>query len=142
MPMPMQVQTDKRRDFFVYTIAFAALAAGTSTQGAIQIQADSDFELQKLTHFSDIAAAAQTDSTRVIPLVTLQLTDTGNGRQMFSAPVAMGAIMGDGQIPFILQTSKIFTRNASVTVEVANYSAATAYNLRLMLIGSKIFSYS
>lgn len=132
----------QRRDFFVYDIDFLAIAAagGTAT-GQIQIQADADFELQKLTHFSDVAAAAQTEATRVLPLVTVQITDTGTGRQMFNAPVPIPAMFGDGRIPFILPTTKVFSRNASVSFVLSNYSAATAYNVRLQLIGAKIFTY-
>lgn len=140
-PMAMPAPPQQRRDFFVYTLTFSALAAAAAAQDAIQIQSDSDFELQKLTVFADIAAAAQTDSTRVLPLVTVQITDTGTGRQLFNNPVAIPALFGDGQIPFILPTTKLFSRNASVTVAVSNFSAATTYNLRVFLIGSKIFTY-
>ncbi len=131
----------KRRDFFAYTLAFAALGAGAASQGAIQIQADSDFELSKFTMFADIAAADETEATRVLPLVTIQITDTGTGRSLFSSPLPIPAIMGDGRIPFILPVPKIFSANASVAVQVANFNAATTYNLRLLLIGAKIFTY-
>lgn len=131
----------KRRDFFTYTIQFNGLASGAASQGAIQIQADSDFELTKFTMFADIAAAVETEATRVLPLVTIQITDTGTGRALFNAPLPIPAIMGDGRIPFILPVPKIFSANASVAVEVANFSAATTYNLRLALVGAKIFAY-
>lgn len=131
----------KRRDFFAYTVSFAALLAGTATQGAIQIQADSDFELSKFTMFADIAQAAETEATRVLPLVTIQITDTGTGRALFSSPLPVPAIMGDGRIPFILPVPKIFSANASVAVQVANFALATDYNLRILLIGAKIFTY-
>lgn len=137
----MQRATNKRRDFFVYPITFLALAAGAADQGSIQIQADSDFELSKLTFFADIAAADETEATRVLALVTVQLTDSGTGRSMFQAPVPIPAIMGDGRIPFILPTPKIFSANASIQVAVANYNTATDYNVRIALIGAKIFQY-
>jgi hypothetical protein len=130
-----------RRDFFVYTVFSDDLAAGAADNKAIQIQADSDFELQKLTFFADIAGAAQTESSRVLPLITVQLTDTGTGRQLFNAPIAIPALFGDGRIPFILPTTKLFSKNSSVTVALSNFSAATTYDLRLFLIGSKIFKY-
>jgi hypothetical protein len=131
-----------RRDFFVYAVNFLSLTAGSARSTSIQIQADSDFELQKLSVFADILAAQQTASTRVLPLVTIQITDTGTGRQLFNQPVAVPALFGDGQIPFILPTTKVFSRNASVTFDVVNFAAGTDYNLRLNLIGSKIFEYS
>jgi hypothetical protein len=129
------------RDFFVYDIDFAALAPGASANGQIQIQADADFELQKLTQFSDLAGALETEATRVLPLVTIQITDTGTGRQMFNAPVPIPALFGDGRIPFILPTTKLFSRNASVAFVLANYADADTYNIRLQLIGAKIFTY-
>lgn len=136
-----QAGPNVRRDFFVYGITFLALAPAAATSGAIQIQADSDFELQKLSVFATVANAAQQASTRELPLVTVQITDTGTGRQMFNIPVPIPGIMGDGQIPFILPTTKIFSPNSSVTFDVSNFSAATTYNLRLMLIGCKLFTY-
>lgn len=129
------------RDFFVYDIDFAGIAPGGTANGQIQIQADADFELQKLAFFGDIAAAGQTEASRVLPLVTLQITDTGTGRQMFNAPVPIPALFGDGRIPFILPTTKVFSRNASVSFVLSNYDAANTYNVRLQLIGAKIFAY-
>ncbi len=131
----------KLRDFFVYDIDFSSLAAAGQATGSIQIQADSDFELQKLTHFTDIAGAAQTEDSRVLPLVTMQVTDSGTGRQMFNTAVPIPALMGDGRIPFILPVSKMFSKNSSVSITLSNYSSATTYNLRLQLIGAKIFTY-
>lgn len=139
--MGSATRSDKRRDFFAYTITFDALLAGTSAQGSLQLQSDSEFELTKLTFMADIAAAAETEATRVLPLVTLQLRDSGTARNLFSAPVPIPSIMGDGRIPFILPVPKLFSPNASIAFEVANYSAATDYNLRLNLVGAKVFSY-
>lgn len=135
------VMPEPRRDFFVYNVNALAVAPGATALGAIQIQADSDFELQKLTQFSDIAAAGQTAAGRVLPLVTIQVTDTGTGRTLFSAPVPIPGIFGDGTIPFILQTSKVFTKNSALQIALTNYDAANTYNVRLQLIGSKIFQY-
>lgn len=137
----MMTPPQKRRDFFAYPITFNGLAAGGAAQGAIQIQADSDFELQKLTMFADIASADETEATRVLPLVTVQITDTGTGRSMFSAPVPIPAIYGDGRIPFILPVPKVFSKNSSVAFAVANFSGATTYNLRLLMVGAKVFAY-
>ena len=130
-----------RRDFYSYAINFASLAAGAANSAAIQIQADSQFEVQKFSFFADIAGAAQTESTRVLPLMTIQVTDTGTGRQMFNTPVPIPALMGDGRIPFILPTTKVFSPSSAVQIDVANYSAATAYLLRVVFIGAKIFEY-
>jgi hypothetical protein len=131
-------------DFFVYEVDTlgplpAGLAPAASQPLSIVIQADSYFKLIKLAHFTDIAAAAQTESTRVVPLVNIQITDTGSGRQLFSAPTSMGALFGDGRLPFILPIVRVFQPSATVSIVLTNYSAATTYNVRLALIGIKSF---
>jgi hypothetical protein len=140
-PVGPQPVSNKRRDFFAYTITFANLLAGASAQGSLQLQSDSEFELTKLTMFADIAADPETAATRVLPLVTLQMRDSGTARNLFSAPVPIPAIFGDGQIPFILPVPKLFSPNASISFEVSNFAAATDYNLRLLLVGAKVFAY-
>ena len=127
------------KDFFVYEIDFSSLANGTNDTGNIDIQADSDFIVQKLTYFADIAAAVQTDSSRVIPLATVQITDTGSGRNLFNNAVPIPSIFGTGQIPFILPMPKLFLARSTVNFTVANFSLASTYNIRLSLIGYKKF---
>lgn len=127
------------RDFFVYATPSISIAGGASSSTSIQIQADAAFELQKLAMFADIAAAIQTESTRVLPLVTIQITDQGSGRQIFSVPVAIPSLFGDGRIPFILPTTKLFSPNSAIQLDFTNFTAATTYNLRVDLIGTKIF---
>lgn len=127
------------KDFFVYNIDYPSIAAGASASGSINVQADSDFQVQKLTYIADLAGGAQTDSSRVVPLLTVLITDSGSGRQLMDRAVPITAIFGTGQIPFILPQPKIFIARSTVTVSVANYSAATAYLVRLSFIGTKIF---
>ena len=55
----------RRRDFYIYEAFVAALGVGLSANDVINIEADSDFILQKLTFHADIGGAAQTEATRV-----------------------------------------------------------------------------
>lgn len=126
-------------DYFVYQLDFTGLAGGTTGNGSIQVQADSDFKWIKATHESNIANAVQTDSTRVIPLVTINLTDTGSGRQLMSAPVPIENIYGTGLLPFLLPVPRIFRARSTISVTVSNFTAATTYNIRLSFIGTKLF---
>ena len=141
---PQQMPNAKMRDFFVYglNINVGALAA---QQASFQIQADSDFELQKLSLFAtydDDPATGNTQAGRILPFATLQITDTGTGRQVFNQEVAIPAIFGDGQIPFILPATKLFNANASVTVAVTSFDSVNDLSLRFAFIGCKIFSYA
>lgn len=127
------------KDFFTYSIDFDSVAAGLSETDNIQIQADADFEIQKLTFFADIAGAAQTVTTSVIPLMSVLLVDAGSGRQLMDRALAVPALFGDGKIPFILPTTRILAARSNLTVTVVNFSAATTYRLRLNFIGTKLF---
>lgn len=139
-PAPRVMVPKPARDFFVYGLELTVLATLPGT-GAIQIQADSFFELQKLSFFADVNGASETQSSRVLPLMTIQITDTGTGRQVFNTPIPIPAIMGDGQIPFILPQVKTFAPNSSVQIALANYSTADDYHIILALIGTKVFHY-
>jgi hypothetical protein len=103
------------------------------------VQADSAFKLTKLGFQADIALAVLTEATNVIPLVTINIVDNGSGRNLFSAPIALGTIFGNGRLPFILPVPRIFMPRSNIGVTLANYTAATTYNIRLAFIGSKIF---
>lgn len=135
-----QARSDK--DFYVYGARFQAVAAGIAQTSTINIEADSDFVLVKMALFGDLAGAVQTDSTRVIPLGTLQLLDTGSGRNLFSTPIPVDSIFGNGQLPFVLPIPREFKAKASIQLTFTNFSAATTYtNVWASLIGYKQFYY-
>lgn len=126
-------------DFFIYEADFASIASGITQNSNIVIQADSDFILVKLGLTADIAAAAQTSSTQIIPLCTLQIVDTGSGRQLFSNPVALPSIFGNGQLPFLLPVPRKFNARSNISLSLANYSAASTYQIKMAFIGFKRF---
>lgn len=128
-----------RRDFYVYVATFSGLAAAASANGTIQIEADADFMLQKLAYEADIAAAAFTASTRPVPNVNIQITDTGSGRQLMNNPVPIPSFFGTGELPFILPNPRKFTKQTTIALAVTNFDAAVTYNLRLSFIGYKIY---
>lgn len=129
-------------DFFIYRAQAAALGAGASQAVTVNIQADSAFILDKMSVFADLAGAAQTDSTRVIPLVTLQITDGGSGRNLQNGPIPLSSIAGNGELPFVLPQPRVFVANSSITFTFTNFSLATTYtNVFLSLIGRKVFTF-
>jgi len=127
------------KDFYTYQSEITSIAAGANASDNINIQADSDFILYKLSFFADIGAAGQTADTRVLPLVTIQITDTGSGRQVFDGPLPIPAIFGDGQLPFILPSPRRFAANSTIALSYANYDAADTYQLFLAFVGLKIY---
>jgi hypothetical protein len=127
------------KDFYVYEVNFAGLASGASATQNINIQADSDFQVQKLTYLADVAAAGVTHSSRVVPLANVMILDTGSGRQLMDSAMPIPNIFGSGEIPFILSQPKIFAARSTVQVTVTNFDAAQTYNLKLSFIGVKMF---
>lgn len=130
-----------RRMFYIYqTPNIASIAAAASTTNTIQFDIDSVFCWMRTNVFVDIAGAVQTPSSLVVPLVTLQVTDTGSGTNFFNNPIPIGSIAGSGQLPFVLTTPQFVQPAASLQFAYANFSAATTYaNLRLQLIGFKVY---
>lgn len=130
-------------DFFVYNIAFTSIAPAITQQGSIQIQADSRFKWLKATFWANIIAAGSPDdqvmSTQDLPNITVQMVDSGSGRQLFQSAVPVFTVFGTGQLPFILPVPRIFQARSNVAFTISNFSADDTYSLTLALIGTKIF---
>lgn len=128
-------------DLYTYSVEFEALSANSSDTGFIQIEADSDFWVQKMTYFAHIDGAPQTFNSIVVPLVTVVIIDTGSGRQIMNRPIPVSDLYGDGRLPFIVPTPKLFVKNSRINFDVFNFSNATDYTqLWLNLTGKKIFT--
>lgn len=128
-------------DIFWYGAGVSGLSAAAPTATAlINIDADADFYCIGLSYQADVAAAALTESTNIIPLVTLQITDTSSGKALMNTPVPMGAFMGDGKRPYRFPRPRIFAANGTVQLNFVNFAAATTYNLRLTLHGYKVYN--
>lgn len=128
-------------DWFVYCITFLDLAAADIETGSLQIQSNSDFEWLAATYSCNLAGAAITEETRPIPMVNVLINDSATNSNLMSEPVSVPSIFGTGQFPYILQQTRIFPANSSLTFTVQNISAATEYDyLQLCLHGRKLFS--
>jgi hypothetical protein len=136
---PWENVGNRRRDFYVYEAETIAIAVGASTNDTISIEADSDFILQKLTYAADIAGATQTESSRLVPNVLLQITDTGSGRQLMQDPIPIPSFFGVGMLPFILPNPRLFMRNSTIQVAFTSYEAAVTPDVRLAFIGYKVY---
>lgn len=127
-------------DFFTYTIQFQAFNSGDTATGFIQIEADSDFLIQKLAYFSNVENEQVTVQTLDVPLATILIVDTGSGRQLMNAPVPIGALFGDGRLPYILPTPKLFTKNSRINVTLFNFGDADYEDVWINFEGKKIFT--
>lgn len=128
-------------DYFGYVFpTFAAIAVGGNATQQVTIQADSDFEIRRIQYHADIAAAAFVANTRPIPNYTIQLTDSGAGRNLFNIPAPLDSIATFGEQPVDLPWPKIISRNSTLLCQLTNFDAAVAtYTVRIVLLGRKIF---
>jgi hypothetical protein len=112
---------------------------GTTAVGTYQIEADSYFYLNSLSYQADTALANLTDSTNIVPLVTVVIFDSGSGRQLMANPVPLNCIAGYNGAPYRLPKPRRFAPTAQITVTFVNYSAI-AYNITLTLTGFKVYA--
>ena len=127
-------------DQYTYVTSVQALAAGGNDTFNLQIEADAYFVITKMSYMADIAGAAQTESSRVIALVRVLITDTGSGRNLMNSAVDLSSIAGHEGLPFITPTARWILPNSAVNVQFSNYSAATTYaNVSLYFHGKKMW---
>jgi hypothetical protein len=132
-------------DGFVYTynIIFAAsLAAAANSTVTLQFDQVTVFKWVRTTCYANIADASQLDSTRVLPCVTLKITDAGSGMAFMNSPVPMFDVAGHGDLPYVLPTPQFVLANAVLQFTALNITAGTTYtNLMLQLHGYKLYNY-
>lgn len=120
------------RDDYTYSTAPVTIGANSSVTQSIQIEADSDFEIMKRMVYSDAA----TDDLNTL---TVQITDTGSGRDLLNTPTMVGNVFGNGKLPYILQQTKIFSARSVIAITISNIGSATLNNVQLSFGGRKIF---
>lgn len=142
---PRQIENFNPReagaDYFWYASRVTGIvAAGGTATGIINVDADSDFYCCALSYQADIALGTLTESSNIIPLITIQITDTGSGKSLSNVPLPVGAIMGDGKRPYRLLRPRVFLSNATIQLNYVSYVVAgTTYNITTVLHGYKVY---
>ncbi len=132
---------DGNADYFWYATRITGLSSvapnGTSI---LNMDADSDFWCVAFSYQADIAVATLTEATNVVPLVNLQINDTGSGKSLSNTPVSLTTMAGDGKHPYRLLRPRVFLSNASVQFNWTSYVVAgTTYNISFTLHGIKVY---
>ena len=127
------------REFFIYSTPRTSIASGAQAIAQISVQADADFLIEKTTYAADVAAAQQTDSTRVIPNVKAMLTITGSGRQLLNIEAPIPNFFGTGELPFIWPRPYPVPASSTLQVNFLSYEASATDLITLSFIGQKIF---
>lgn len=134
------LSTSRRNAFTYPSPIIASIAAAGTAANSLQFDTDALFVWTKTSYHVDLAAAAITESTYPIPLVTVQIQDISSQRTLFQSPVPIETIAGKLGLPFILPAPQIITPGASLKFAFVNFSAATTYtNLQLFMHGFKLY---
>jgi hypothetical protein len=134
--------TNYEADWYTYLFNIGSVAGtATVTPNPVQIQADSAFELMQMNITSTLNGFTAPYSRANITPVTIYIQDGGTGRYLMSNPVPAPLICGDGQLPFILPTERIFKPKSTVNLTVQGYTANTYDNVYVAFIGRKLFDY-
>lgn len=126
-------------EFFSYSTPRTAVAQGGTATVNITIESNSDFLIEKMTFSADVAAAAQTWSTRISPNVQVQLNATGSGRNLLNISTDLRNLFGSGEIPFILPRAYLLPAASTLQVTFTSFEAVNANNITLSFIGRKLF---
>lgn len=134
----MESNIQGNKDLYSYggTVSTLAVVGNIQTFN-VQIEADANFYAVKFNYFASIGAALQTDSTRVLPLVRLQINDQSAGRNLFNTSIALPVFAGFGSLPGIIPINRWFRSNSTVTLTFTSYTAAAAYDIDFAFIGVK-----
>lgn len=130
--------------WFTYqTPNIATLAPQGTSTNSITFDNDSAFEWTKITVQVDKVNAAQTNSSLIIPFITIQIQDTGQGAYYSNAAIPVEAYMGQLGLPYVMPAPQIIAPNATLQFIWASYSTSgggneTYNNVRMQLHGWKI----
>lgn len=103
----------------------------------IQIDSGIDFYWYAATFQVDIGGNLQTESSAVVPLVTVLINDTGSRKNLMNAAIPVTAIGGPGERPYRLPRPRLFRASSTINFTWTAYVIAgqTYANLYYTLHG-------
>ena len=137
------------RDWYSYPLNFInLLVAGTRyiVPGVpqtlnIQIDAAADFYWTAGTFQACVngVTTAQTQTSSILPFVSILINDGASNRNLMQNAVLLGNVFGNGVWPHRLQHPRLFKKNSTIAVTLANLDATNAYDVLLNFEGFKIY---
>lgn len=137
------------KDWYSYPLTFANLLVATTqytVPGApqtqtLQIDAAADFYWTAGSFICQVhgVTTALTYGTSVLPLATILINDSGSNRNLMQNPVQISSLFGDGRWPHHLRHPRLFKKNSSIQITLANLDATNAYDVLLNFEGFKIY---
>lgn len=136
-------------DFFTYSFIPLAtdadsgvsgtLLPGQSSTAVVNIEQDSAFEAVQFTSTASNNASDVSFGERAN--ISVQITDSAAGRNLFNEPVPMGLVSGSGKFGYILPTPRRFMPKGSIIMTFQNYDTAITYkDIQFNMVGRKLYT--
>jgi hypothetical protein len=120
---------------YAYVLTFSSLAAGGSATQTLNITANADFIFTMLHHRANVAAAAQTVSSKTAPLARVLITDSGTNEQFTNSAIDLENYSTNGNIVNELPYPRIVSGRSTLTVQLTSYEATNTLNIDLSFEG-------
>ncbi len=125
------------KDPFVYNIVFNPLNATTTGTATVNIQNDSDFVWTQ-----GAVVVTATDNTTFTTAASIpaliELFDSASGRGLQDQATHVSGWFGTAQLPFFLQSPKIFRAGGQITARLQNQGGSNLV-FRFSFHGFKVF---
>lgn len=129
-------QNDKNFDY-----AFASIAIPSNSSGSVSIviDSDADFEMDSLVYFAFPTAdpSPQTAANRYIPIISINIQDTGTSEFIFSQQIPLDTVCGTAGFPGKLRKPRVFASRSNVTLYYTS-TQDTDVTLSVVLRGRKL----
>lgn len=127
---------------YAYNLTFSALAAGASATQTVNIAANADFIITGLHHRANVAAAAQTVSSKTAPLARILITDSGSNEQFTNSAVDLENYSTNGNIINKLDYPRIVSGRSTLTVQLTSFEATNTLNIDVVFEGVLVRAYT
>jgi hypothetical protein len=115
------------------------LTAGSISQQPIQLEADSHFNLMRLTGYAEPAGSTFPLADGLQFQLAIMIQDGSTSRNLFNNPLPWSSIIGSARLPYVLPQYRMFQPNGVINLLFYNWSAVTYNNISVVLHGSKVF---
>lgn len=121
--------------YFCYSTGWVTMptVAGTSANATIIIDASADFQMNYMT-----VHVKQADVTIANYGGTIQVEDSGRGRNFYNTAIPIEAVAGIGQLPYPFNPPRLARRNSSLTITLTT-NVITATFVNVVFHGNKLF---
>lgn len=133
-PGQVRVQT-----LFTYPVKYLGLAPGDTQSATLPIDSATDFLWFKGSYFADVngSAGGQTNASRIVPSVDVQIQVTGADRNLMNDYVPIPALFGEQGVPFVSPAPMVFLANSNVKFTFVSRETSRTLDIYLSLIGLK-----